>query len=534
MMRQPIRQISHITGANTNQPKSRRKCTREPIRLFVGLSLIWIIVFVTKFYSDQPQQPLQSRKDVSPNHNNTESNRPQQQEQELSDNNLVPNLRLNALDINNVDIISGSNDTQLNNGNNDFPEHYMVFSTDCTAYQDWQALVFFYNAHKVQQPGHVIRIASACSEQQQEEIIKFHETTISKLSSKFSVHFTPDFSKVSGDNYKYYNKPFGIQHWLEHGMKYTENKDKLEDAIIMILDPDMILLRPLTYDFTDSNVLIHKSKKGAPKIRKVMHGQPWASLYAFGDGPFRSVDLKHVFANHTNSPALRATKEEQSNNYPGGPPYMATGRDMHAIVASWTELVTRVHDVYQHLLGEMFGWSLAAAHLGLPHTLAESFMISAVDIGSGEGWPLIDALKQDDICEYSTLKEKEDQLPYVIHYCQNYWLGKWFVGKYRLDSDFLSCEKPLLLEPPKDIGSQYDFYIKPGGKPYGTKERLSKTVVKREQFIICQMIARLNDAATWFKDQTCEKGTANYEKSFFFHHSLDPNNNEGGEKTAKW
>eukprot|EP00571_Detonula_confervacea_P003132 CAMPEP_0172318164 /NCGR_PEP_ID=MMETSP1058-20130122/34019_1 /TAXON_ID=83371 /ORGANISM="Detonula confervacea, Strain CCMP 353" /LENGTH=191 /DNA_ID=CAMNT_0013032915 /DNA_START=169 /DNA_END=741 /DNA_ORIENTATION=- len=191
MMRQPIRQISHITGANTNQPKSRRKCTREPIRLFVGLSLIWIIVFVTKFYSDQPQQPLQSRKDVSPNHNNTESNRPQQQEQELSDNNLVPNLRLNALDINNVDIISGSNDTQLNNGNNDFPEHYMVFSTDCTAYQDWQALVFFYNAHKVQQPGHVIRIASGCNPKQREKLTKFHETKMSKLSSKFSVHFTP-------------------------------------------------------------------------------------------------------------------------------------------------------------------------------------------------------------------------------------------------------------------------------------------------------------------------------------------------------
>ena len=204
-----------------------------------------------------------------------------------------------------------------------------------------------------------------------------------------------------------------------------------------------------------------------------------------------------------------------------------------AIVNIWCELVTKVHDVYAGLLGEMYGWSLAAAHLGMPHTLTESFMISVVD-GGGGGWPLVDALGQDEVCEYSSLKEKEDKLPYVLHYCQNYWLGKWFLGKYRLDSDFLSCEKPLLREPPKDIGSQYNFYVRPGGKPYGTKERLSPQEAKREQFMICQMIARLNDAATWYKGQTCEAGTANYEKSFIFHYHLDPDNNEGGEKRAKW
>jgi len=457
---------------------------------------------------------------------------PQQQPQQPSSPSESAPNRLSAPNINNVARISDSSSSNKNNDDN-FPEHYMTFSTACSSSQNWQSFLMFYYAHKVQQPGHVIRIASGCSQEQQEELIKMHETTISKLSPKFSVHFTPDFSRVSGDNYKYYNKPFGVKHWLEHGLKYEENKEKHEDAIIMILDPDMILLRPLTYDFTDSNVMIHRSKRGPPEIRKVMHGQPWASIYAFGNGPFR-IDLKHVFANHTDSPALLATKDEQENNYPGGPPYMATGRDMVSIVGAWTELVPRVHDVYVHLLGEMFGWSLGAAHVGLPHTLAESFMISAVDIGEGEGWPLIDKLGNDEVCEYSTLKEKEDKLPYVMHYCQNYWLGKWFLGKYRLDSDFLSCGKPLLLEPPKDIGSKYDFYIKPGGNPYGTKERLRGESVKREQFMICQMIARLNDAATWYKENTCEEGTANYEKSFIFHNSLDPNNNEGGEKKAKW
>jgi hypothetical protein len=234
----------------------------------------------------------------------------------------------------------GQADAPANKDATTFPTHYTTFSTACSASQNWQSFIFFFFAAKVQQPGYVIRIASGCSEEQQAELMEFQRTHISKLSDKFSVHFTPNFSKVSGDDYKYYNKPFGIQHWLEHGLKYNDKKEN-EDAIIMILDPDMILLRPLTYDFTDSNVMIHKSQRGEPKVKKVMHGQPWASLYAFGDGPFRSVDANYVFSNLTDSHALEVSQDEKNHNYPGGPPYMATGRDMYAIVNAWCMLVPR-------------------------------------------------------------------------------------------------------------------------------------------------------------------------------------------------
>ena len=79
--------------------------------------------------------------------------------------------------------------------------------------------MFFYYAHKVSQPGYVIRIASGCSQKEQDDLTKFHSEIISKLSSKFSVHFTPDFAGMSGDDYKYYNKPFGLRHWLAHGRR---------------------------------------------------------------------------------------------------------------------------------------------------------------------------------------------------------------------------------------------------------------------------------------------------------------------------
>jgi hypothetical protein len=37
------------------------------------------------------------------------------------------------------------------------PPYYMVFSTACSPQQNWQAAVFFYHAHKVKQPGTVVR-----------------------------------------------------------------------------------------------------------------------------------------------------------------------------------------------------------------------------------------------------------------------------------------------------------------------------------------------------------------------------------------
>ena len=67
----------------------------------------------------------------------------------------------------------------------------------------------------------------------------------------------------------------------------------------------------------------------------------------------------------------------------------------------------------------MFAYNLAAAHLGLRHTVAHSFAVSDVFSG-GEGWPLIDAVPAEDVCHNFPRSE----YPHVIHYCQKYFLGK--------------------------------------------------------------------------------------------------------------
>ena len=114
---------------------------------------------------------------------------------------------------------------------------HIVFSTDCTPYQDWQALLVFHSAFRVGQLGRLTRIASGCTEEKKLELSALY----AKLWPRNSVHFTPDFTRTeSGEKYEFYNKPYGMLDFLTNGT----NVEK--DAIIAIIDPDFLFMRPLT------------------------------------------------------------------------------------------------------------------------------------------------------------------------------------------------------------------------------------------------------------------------------------------------
>ena len=77
------------------------------------------------------------------------------------------------------------------------PESYegdihIVFSTDCTFFQDWQTLLVFHSAVEIGQKGRITRIASGCDDQKQKELTELYKT----LYPQYYVHFTPDY-KVS-------------------------------------------------------------------------------------------------------------------------------------------------------------------------------------------------------------------------------------------------------------------------------------------------------------------------------------------------
>jgi hypothetical protein len=279
-------------------------------------------------------------------------------------------------------------------------KYHTVFSTGCSTFQDWQSYVFFYHALRSGQEGHITRIASGCDGETKEDLERqFKDEIVSMDPERFHLHQTPDFGKVPGleKSFKYFNKPCGMRHWFENVLGYPENHAEHDDSIVILLDPDQILLRPFTDDFTNSSETWRLQKDGRHKL-KVEHGSPFSQQYGYGLQWLTKVNHTYVFEGKPTPVATMEQQEAKDYYNAMGPPYVATAKDMYAIVKTWSSIVPRVRDQYPHLLAEMFAFNIAAAHLGLRHTLAFSFMVSDVGTG-GEGWPLVDEVDPKDVCD---------------------------------------------------------------------------------------------------------------------------------------
>jgi hypothetical protein len=403
---------------------------------------------------------------------------------------------------------------------------HIIFSTSCSDQQNWESYVFYYHAMKVQQPGHVTRIASGCNGDQMEKLKHFHQTAIQPLSSpqnNFHVHFTPDFSKIRKDQgkypYKYMNKPFGVRHWMEHvlGMSNHTVKNPLEDDVVILMDPDMILLRPISHDFTnDPHVVWADQNQQPPFTKRVQHGFPMAQQDGYLSNEWMKYNTSYIVRDAT---FRMVHAEDGPKHYNTGPPYLATVRDMYRIVVLWTDYAPRVFDDHQVLFAEMYGYVLATVQLKLPHTLIKSIVVSTTTAVNREGWSMIDDLPDDQLCH----PPDTSRLPIALHYCKRYYAGKWFFSKYRLKKNYISCQAPIMASPPSDI-HQFDYWIappkdhEPAGLRAATLPVQNHKQVRREAFMLCGLISAINEASTYYKQHHCNT-TANWNNSYTVHDS---------------
>jgi len=139
--------------------------------------------------------------------------------------------------------------------------YHLIFSTDCSPYQHWQSYLVYYSAMAVHQTGHVTRIASGCDPDSAKAMEEWFATDIAWMSNRFHLQLTPHFSNVKNDagetigDYKFFNKPFGLLYWLQHSPQLQyQNGDfpsNVQSQVVILIDPDMGLLRPITADFSD-------------------------------------------------------------------------------------------------------------------------------------------------------------------------------------------------------------------------------------------------------------------------------------------
>merc|ERR1712032_295327 len=420
------------------------------------------------------------------------------------------------------------------------PQQHTIFSTDCSRYQQWQSYLLFHQALRVHQPGNITRIVSGCTAEQAIHEKIWHTNYVqNSMSQYFHLHHTPHFSTIHsplhspGKEYKFFNKPFGLLHWFQHSdnMGIIHDQVARENDIIVVLDPDMVLIRPITYDMSQED-LVHQSKQ-----RKVTHGNPYAQKYGLGSH-WRTFNLTAIAGKQ--SPSLSVSLHDANSNYPVGPPIIATAKDLYKIVKKWTEFVPRVYDQYPHLLAEMYAYCIAAAHVKLPHTLVYSLMVSNTLVSaSGEAWSFVDSLSDTYVCDENVNDAPHDNITYamldsnetgedisvlksaniinirprpgLIHLCQRYILGRSFYSKRKIPTDIFSCSQSLLKSPPINLSSLYDYRIPPGNTE--EKQMIKNPQVKREAYMICYLTKVTNDAALFYKYRHCNVLNDMSEKS---------------------
>ena len=305
-----------------------------------------------------------------------------------------------------------------------------------------------------------------------------------------------------------------------------------EEAYVIIIDPDMILLRNLTIDFSDDKrtQFWQPHSQHVTRMTRVSEGHPFGQTYGFGHTWMKFKDQAGP-----NSPALKINEKEAELYYQVGPPYIAHHRDMHKIVTRWTDLVPKVHASFPQLMSEMYAYCLAAADLQLPHDVVNSMMISCIDCyGEGKymyavvtrhqiflkkfinpfplGWDFVDQIADTQACTAGIYPNKLDtlSLPTTLHYCQSYGVGDVLFSKYSIPTDILTCDKPLLVEPvEKEVMSEQNAYRR---ERYGNKKiDLNPKQHKRNAFATCAMTSVVNEAALFFKKHHCK--SANKERT---------------------
>jgi hypothetical protein len=399
--------------------------------------------------------------------------------------------------------------------------YHTVFSTDCSPYQHWQSYLVFFSAMKMHQTGFVTRIASGCDAEQADAMQEWFKSDIQFMSKRFRLQLTPHFSGIKNEagetvgDYKFFNKPFGVLYWMENSPALQYHNDTygffpsgtIKDVVI-IIDPDMALMRPITGDFSDDReTVISGRRKDKILARKVASGQPFAQVYGFG-AQWARLDLEKICGPGT--PAAKVDQADGFRHYPAGPPYIGTVADMYQIALHWTKFVPGVYEQYPHLLAEMFAFSIAAAHLKMPFQLIDSLMISKVDVG-GEGWPLVDQIPAEEVCAFAKDPvHSQHAVPSVVHMCQRYAVGsEWFFTKRKIPSDIYDCDTPLFAEPPDDLAMTTHYRWPPGGH----KQDMTVQETVRESFMICYIYSLMNQAAAFYKQNACSSGGINLAKT---------------------
>lgn len=396
---------------------------------------------------------------------------------------------------------------------------HVVFSTDCSGYQHWQGIALWYASRAAGQRGPVTRITSGCDDAQRSAIEA--EWRAIDATGDFRAHFAPK-GELKG-NYKYSNKPNGLFHWLNHA--------EIAEEVVILIDPDMLLVKPLTVDLADTlrrlprnsrkqyefvdeagvGVVLSAFEDVAPRVAR---GRPAGQHFGIGGVWARAgtpaarpawVDFDKAAVCGARGPCVSTSPAEADGSFAVGPVYAAHVDDWRVIARGWVDAMPKVHAQYPHLLAEMYALTMAAANATTPWSLVSSFMVSdPKTMSPTEAWTWVDRLATEGgpgaVCRgadattwpLATRDRAKVALPRTLHYCQKYELAGHFFGKRKVPHDLFRCDRAHL---DLDVAALLAVLDHP--------TKLPTTADTRAAFMLCHIIPMMNSFIDAYKRDAC-------------------------------
>jgi len=359
----------------------------------------------------------------------------------------------------------------------------------------------FHTFAKVGQKGRITRLVSGCDNtggntggfsylpgQSVKDIAVIRKST----NPDALVHVTPYFPESKAC--PFVNKPMSVNHWVKNSPKTDRHGTRSPDERVILIDPDQIFLAPLS---------IHDPKlfpgmdlsDGA-----IQQGKPVAQMYAIGARWKHDFDRSPWTQEHPGltfveavcgkgSPCATATDRDINNGHQVGPPYMINHKDITELASTWAGYTPAFASVTENsLYTEMWAYAAATANMRMPHRQLTDFMVSYPTVAQ-EAWRPIDTIPDHKM---SCHNPHTEGLPPLLHFCHNYRTfdstgAEWMFHKGHVPQNILSCDMPLLVLPPDN------FYNTQGD-----------TQGRRNAWMICNLLTRLNDMLADYKHKFCK------------------------------
>jgi hypothetical protein len=221
---------------------------------------------------------------------------------------------------------------------------HLVFSRDCRPYQDWQAKLVAHSAARVGQRGQLTQVVSGCNNET--DIMNLMRSTHPRMRT----HLTPQFNLEevravatasggcrallltqltrvvhvslqgmgAGKFFPFYNKPFGLNHWINNAVP------AVTEQTIVVIDPDFILLKPFLQTGsadpdsrpTEEDQLIPSSDPGRKShpvpSDQAVEGRAVAQNYPYGTS-WVNFDRQYICGE--GSPCTKVTHREAGEYY---------------------------------------------------------------------------------------------------------------------------------------------------------------------------------------------------------------------------